>query len=217
MFKRPVMFDSNGDIYRYHKIISMTTEFETGRKIVEIRSAMDEAFSVTTTHWLTHYSDDQTDIIAALEEDAKEDPAFTEHEDPVSEQLTIALSILTDEQAETIINAFPEWHADISYQVGDRVRYEGVLYKVIQAHTSQEDWTPDVTPALFVRLTPEQEDDDPTTVPEWVQPSGSADAYNIGDRVIFDGQVYESVIDGNVWSPADYPAGWQLIPVESQE
>ena len=211
MFTRPVMFDSNGDIYRYHKIISMTTEFETGRKVIEIRSAMDDAFTVTTTHWLTLESGDQTDIIAGLEETAKEDPAFAEHEDPVSEQLTQALSILTDEQAETIINAFPEWRCGVAYQVNERVRYDGVLYKVIQAHTSQADWTPDVAVSLFVRLSPASEDDDPTTIPEWVQPSGSADAYNIGDRVMYNGVVYESLIDGNVWSPADYPAGWQVV------
>lgn len=211
MFTRPVMFDSNGDIYRYHKIISMTTEFETGRKVVEIRSAMDDAFNVTTTHWLTLDSEDQTDIIAGLEETAKEDPAFTEHEDPVSEQLTQALSILTDEQAETIVNAFPEWVAGRPYSIGDRVRYDGTLYKVIQAHTSQSDWTPDVAVSLFVRLSPASEDDDPTTIPEWVQPTGAQDAYNTGDRVMFDGVVYESTIDGNVWSPADYPAGWQVV------
>lgn len=215
MFERPVMF--NGNIYRFHEVVSMTTEFETNRTVIEVRSRMSEGIDPHVTHWITIENDDTTEAEEMLETQVMADNNFVEHEDPVSEQLTIALSVLTDEQAETIINAFPAWRCGAAYQVGDRVRYEGILYKVIQAHTSQADWTPDVTPALFVRLTPEQEDDDPTTIPEWVQPTGSADAYNIGDRVIFDGQVYESLIDANVWSPTDYPAGWQLIPVESQE
>lgn len=209
MFERPVMF--NGNIYRFHDIISMTTEFESDRVVIEVRSRMSEQPEPSTTHWLTLDAEDQTEIIASLEEQAKADEAFAEHEDPVSEQLTQALSILTDEQAEVIINAFPEWRCGVAYQLNERIRYNGVLYKVIQAHTSQADWTPDVAVSLFVRLSPESEDDDPTTIPEWVQPTGAEDAYNTGDRVMFDGVVYESLVDGNVWSPADYPAGWQTV------
>jgi hypothetical protein len=48
-------------------------------------------------------------------------------------------------------------------------------------------------------------------IPEWVQPIGAHDAYKIGDKVIFEGRVYESIIDGNTWSPTDYPAGWELV------
>lgn len=76
----------------------------------------------------------------------------------------------------------------------------------MQAHTSQTDWTPDIVPALFTRKTPAG------VIPDWVQPTGAHDAYNIGDRVTFNGQVYESLINANVWSPTDYPQGWQLIP-----
>ena len=47
--------------------------------------------------------------------------------------------------------------------------------------------------------------------PEWVQPTGATDAYSKGDRVSYNGKVYESVIDGNVWSVDEYPAGWSLI------
>ena len=86
--------------------------------------------------------------------------------------------------------------------VGDRYRYGETLYKVIQAHTTQEDWTPDKTPALFVVVSLDE-------WPEWVQPTGAQDAYNKGDKVTYKGDHYISLIDGNVWSPEEYPAGWE--------
>jgi len=88
-----------------------------------------------------------------------------------------------------------------------RVRYDGVLYKVLQTHTSQSAWTPTAAPSLFAKvLIP-----DPDVIPDWEQPD-STNAYSIGDKVRFDGKVYESLINGNVWSPADYPAGWKEVP-----
>ena len=55
------------------------------------------------------------------------------------------------------------------------------------------------------------EDTEGNAAVEWVQPTGAHDAYNKGDKVTFtDGKVYVSVIDGNVWSPLVYPAGWQI-------
>ena len=70
------------------------------------------------------------------------------------------------------------------------------------AHTSQVDWTPDITPALFVVVSLDE-------WPEFVQPTGAHDAYNKGDKVTFEGKHYISLIDGNVYSPTAYPAGWQ--------
>lgn len=58
--------------------------------------------------------------------------------------------------------------------------------------------------------------DEPTAPPIWLQPLGAHDAYNTGDRVTFEGKVYESTIDGNVWSPAAYPAGWTEITVDTE-
>lgn len=52
------------------------------------------------------------------------------------------------------------------------------------------------------------------TVPAFIQPTGSHDAYQTGDRVIYNGQIYESTIDNNVWSPDTYPQGWKLVEVE---
>lgn len=52
---------------------------------------------------------------------------------------------------------------------------------------------------------------DPDVAPEWIQPTGSHDAYDTGDRVTFEGAEYVSKIDGNTWSPTAYPAGWELV------
>ena len=108
----------------------------------------------------------------------------------------------TDEQALSVPVLYPAWRSETEYHAGDRVLHGGVLYKVLQAHTSQSDWTPDITPALFVVVSLDE-------WPEFVQPTGAHDAYNKGDKVTFEGKHYISLIDGNVYSPTAYPAGWQ--------
>ena len=109
---------------------------------------------------------------------------------------------LTDEDALQAVELFPQWVVEHAYVVGERLQYNGVLYRVAQAHTSQADWTPDITPALFVVVSLDE-------WPEFVQPTGVHDAYNKGDKVTFNGKHYISLIDANVYSPAVYPAGWQ--------
>lgn len=103
---------------------------------------------------------------------------------------------------------YPQWSENVvDYEIGQRVRYEGILYKVLQNHTSQPNWTPTNAPSLFAKvLIP-----DPEVIPDWEQPD-STNPYMRGDKVRFEGNVYESVIDNNIWSPASYPAGWSLIP-----
>ena len=113
-----------------------------------------------------------------------------------------AAATQTDEKALEQIDLYPKWEAGKAVAVGDRYRYGEKLYKVVQAHTTQADWTPDITPALWVVVSVE-------AWPEWVQPTGAHDAYNKGDKVTFEGDHYISLIDGNVWSPAAYPAGWE--------
>ena len=58
---------------------------------------------------------------------------------------------------------------------------------------------------------PDPDPEEPTTYPEWVQPTGAHDAYNTGDIVIYNGTLYKSVIDGNVWAPDAYPQGWEVV------
>lgn len=102
----------------------------------------------------------------------------------------------TDEQALNSIALYPEWKADVNYTVGQRVLYNSVLYKVLQAHTSQADWTPDVSHSLFAQILIPDEN----VIPEWVQPD-STNPYMKGDKVTHNGITYESLIDNNVWEP----------------
>ena len=114
------------------------------------------------------------------------------------EQLAVTLD---DETALTGVELFPAWVAGKAYAVNDRAQYNGTLYKCIQAHTSQDDWMPSATPALWKTVSLDE-------YPEWVQPIGAHDAYNIGDKVTYNGQHYVCTSDGNVYAPDVY--GWQL-------
>ena len=114
------------------------------------------------------------------------------------EQLVVTLD---DETALTGVELFPAWVIGKAYAVNDRAQYNGTLYKCIQAHTSQADWAPDATPALWVVVSVDE-------YPEWVQPSGAHDAYNIGDKVTYNGQRYVCTSNANVYAPDVY--GWQL-------
>ena len=118
---------------------------------------------------------------------------------------------LSDEQALQVPLMFPKWQVGKAYVVGDRVLYLGVLYKVLQAHTSQDGWQPDVTPSLFAKnLIVKDEQGEQVDIPEWEQPD-STNPYMTGDKVRFEGKVYQSLIDNNVWSPSDYPQGWEEV------
>ena len=115
---------------------------------------------------------------------------------------------LTDEDALEAVQLFPSWNPTATYAVGDRVRYDNVLYRCLQAHTAQEVWTPTDAPSLWAKvLIP-----DATVIPEWEQPE-STNPYKKGDRVMFKSKIYESTMDGNVWSPEGYPAAWKEITV----
>jgi hypothetical protein len=112
---------------------------------------------------------------------------------------------LSSAELAAILEHYPEYEIGRAYTKDEVFRYESKLWRVAQAHASQAGWVPGSVPALYVEIAP------PGVVPEWVQPTGAHDAYQIGDRVIFDGIVYESLINANVWSPAAYPAGWRAI------
>ena len=107
----------------------------------------------------------------------------------------------TDEQSANAPAVYPAWSVGIAYNIGDRVLYNDVLYKVLIAHISQETWTPADAPSLFARvLIP-----DVDVVPEWVQPD-STNPYMKGDKVTYNGKTWESTIDNNIWAPDVY--GW---------
>lgn len=113
---------------------------------------------------------------------------------------------LDDESAINAVELFPEWAVGIAYKIDEKVQYKKVLYKCLQAHTSQSDWTPDIAVSLFAKVL----NPDPEVIPDWVQP-GSTNGYSKGDKVRYNGDVYVSLIDNNIWSPDAYPAGWQKI------
>ena len=193
-----------------------------------------------------------------------------------------SVTTLDDETAATAPSLFTPWTVGEAVEAGDRRYYAPRLYKAVQAHTTQADWTPDITPALWavvgdpgeagtiddpitaargmeyeygkyyfdpedgktylcerigeaeggkiiLQYLPHEligqyfsaaesgeteepaEPDTGDTYPEWVQPTGAHDAYNTGDRVTYNGKVYESTMDGNVWSPSAYPQGWEAV------
>lgn len=133
-----------------------------------------------------------------------------------AEQLRKAIQMfaatLPEEQAMEITTVYPAYVVGQAYAADEYITYginevgDPQLYRVVQAHTSQLDWPPDTTPSLY---TPIGLDD--TGHPIWTQPTGAHDAYNIGDIVNYNGTLYRSIIDGNVWSPDAYPAGWEEV------
>lgn len=119
---------------------------------------------------------------------------------------------LDEETALEIASVYPAWEPGRAYTVGEYLTYgtnsvgDSQLYMVVQNHTSQANWLPDKLPAIYspVGLT----DDG---YPVWSQPAGSHDAYSAGDVVDYQGTLYRCTQDGNVWSPDDYPQGWEIV------
>jgi hypothetical protein len=136
-----------------------------------------------------------------------------------AEQLRKALQMfaqtLTNEQAMEVATVYPKYEIGKQYAIGEFFTYgvnnvgDPQLYKVVQEHTSQEDWKPSETPSLYepIGLTEQG-------YPIWSKPSGSHDAYNTGDIVDYNGTLYKSLIDGNVYSPEEYPSGWEEVTNE---
>ena len=108
----------------------------------------------------------------------------------------------TDETALEAVDIYPAWRTDTAYTVDERISHEGLLYRCVQAHTSQAGWTPDLTPALWARVSVEE-------WPEWVQPTGAQDAYMAGDKVSHNGRHWQSIVDNNTWEPGIY--GWTEV------
>lgn len=121
------------------------------------------------------------------------------------DEINSSLSAMDDATSLGFITLFPGWVPDISLAVDDRLQYDGKLYRVIQAHTSQEGWEPPNVPALFTEIAK------PGEIPVWKQPTGAQDAYNLDDLVYYpdkNGSIWRSTVDANVWQPGVY--GWEL-------
>ena len=130
-----------------------------------------------------------------------------EHAYKLRELLHKASASLTDEDALEGIELFAPWQAGTAYEADFRVRYDSRLFRCVQSHVSQPDWTPGAAPALWTEVAR------PGEIPVWRQPTGAQDAYMTGDKVHYpdaDGPVYVSLVDNNVWSP-DTPGLWEIV------
>lgn len=136
----------------------------------------------------------------------------------LAEQFRRALQMyaqtVTDDEAMEIACIYPTYVVGKAYKVGEKFTYgtnevgDPQLYKVVQAHTSQADWEPDKVESLYEPIGLNKEG-----YPVWSRPSGAHDAYNIGDIVDYNGVLYESLIDGNIYAPDEYEAGWKIYEV----
>ena len=111
-----------------------------------------------------------------------------------------------------VASVFPKYEVGKLYKVKDVFSFgensvgDAQLYRVLQEHTSAEQWPPDSAPSIYKKIGVTD-----SGIPVWVQPLGASDAYNTGDVVEYKGVVYESTIDGNVWAPDAYPQGWKKV------
>ena len=129
----------------------------------------------------------------------------------IGRALQMFAQTLTSDEAMEIATLYPPYEVGKSYKEGEFFTYgknevgDPQLYKVVQAHTSQEDWKPSETPTMYEPIGLNAEG-----YPVWSKPSGAHDAYNKGNIVDYNGILYTSLIDGNVYSPDEYPSGWEL-------
>ena len=179
----------------FKEIINVVPSYDANTQVVTMDSYTEEATTITVNYVVT------------------EKPLTKEEqlENQKNLALTFFAETLTDAQALQVPMLFDEFDGNgVAYEVGKRVLYNDILYKVIQAHTSQAEWTPVAAPSLFAKVINETIDG---SIPEFEQPD-STNPYMKGDKVIFNGKIYESIIDNNVWSPTAYPAGWKEVTSE---
>ena len=175
------------------------------KEVINIVPSYDAATQIVRKDGFT-----ETEDAITINYVVETNPAFNEEQYDAQRNLAFSFlfEALPDEQAAQVPMLFEEFDGrGVAYAVGKKVMYKGVLYKVIQAHTSQTDWTPDAASSLFAKVINETVDG---SIPEFEQPD-STNPYMKGDKVIFNGKVYESLIDNNVYSPEAYPAGWKEV------
>lgn len=128
--------------------------------------------------------------------------AFTEEEESALRGMLAVFrtksAALSDDVALLCADVYPEWSGDgLSYATGERLRFEGTLYQVLQDHVSQAGWTPKAAPSLFGVVLVEADGQ----VVEWVTPPPGSNGYAKGQKVTHNGKTWESLVDNNVWEP----------------
>ena len=176
----------------FKEIINVVPSYDANTQVVTMDSYTEEATTITVNYVVT----------------AKPLTKEEQLENQRNLALTLFAETLSDAQALQVPMLFDDFDGNgVAYEVGKRVLYNDILYKVIQAHTSQADWTPATAPSLFAKVINETMDG---SIPEFEQPD-STNPYMKGNKVKFNGKIYESVIDNNVWSPTAYPSGWKEV------
>lgn len=123
---------------------------------------------------------------------------------PVRNVMDAAGALLTDEQALTVQALYPQWKNETNYLVGDRVLYQNVLYRCLQAHKSQPGWNPAAAHSVWAKVLTSETGD----ILPWEQPD-STNVYSKGDKVTHNGKTWISIVDNNSWEPGVY--GWEEI------
>ena len=176
----------------FKEVINVVPSYDANTQVVTMDSYTEEATTITVNY------------VVAAKPLTKEEQL----ENQRNLALTFFAETLSDAQALQVPMLFDDFDGNgVAYEVGKKLLYNDILYKVIQAHTSQADWTPIAAPSLFAKVINETIDG---SIPEFEQPD-STNPYMKGNKVKFNGKIYESVIDNNVWSPTAYPAGWKEI------
>ena len=131
---------------------------------------------------------------------------IVEQAQKIRQGMNTVTEALTDEKGLELVALFEPW-ALKTYTVGNRVQHLGKLYRCVQAHTSQSDWAPDVTPALWRKITLTE----PESAPDnFVQPTGAHDAYMRGEKMLYtNNHVYECLIDNTIHTPKQYAQAWK--------
>lgn len=203
-FERSVKMP-NEQVCSWHEIVGITHLVDTSTWIEvnswENKDTHDEDRTSVRTSILQPFTDGLT--VAEAEAIAKEAEEFTEYVDPIQALIDEMVEKVGDETAALLFDA---WVTDHAYKLNDRASYNGLVYRCVQSHTSQADWTPDAVPALWTRI---KANPDPSEPEEWVQPTGAQDAYAKGDKVKHNGKVWVSDVDANVWEPSVY--GWSEV------
>ena len=205
MIKVYILTDNNGNITRYSTIMGTGTEVIQDNPVIDMSKLIGYKV-ITGDDYKQHLVFDEEKYNNYIKEENRKEQieiASEELEVLAKEQL---LPVLTDTQAYTFRYLFPTFEIDKSYEVGERIIYDYKFYKVITAHTSQADWTPDVAVSLFAEIS-----DPSIEYPEFKKPYSAETAYNTGDKITFEGNKYVSTMDNNVYSPTEYPQGWELV------
>ena len=195
--RNPDYFDLNE---RGHALRSFPTPYlldtDTGAKVQLPRSATSSAVIEAKAKLDDAIAEQRPDILAARESDAAAEAALA----AARLQLKASVTNLSASDLTATAAIWPQWKPAVELATGDIVRVGQTLYRVIQPHTTQADWKPSSTPAIFTEISP------PGTIAVWKQPTGSQDAYALGTRVKYHGDIWQSTVAANVWEPGVY--GW---------